>query len=95
MAAVRREPPDVVVTDIQMPPTHTSEGLKAALSIRAEFPQVAVLVLSHYVGTHQAMQFLAANPEGVGYLRKDHSHQRERVGRRGAARGRRRHRRRT
>lgn len=71
MAAVRREPPDVMVTDIRMPPTHTSEGLKAALSIRAEFPQVTVLVLSHYVGTHQAMEFLAANPEGVGYLLKD------------------------
>jgi DNA-binding NarL/FixJ family response regulator/class 3 adenylate cyclase len=71
MAAVRQDQPDVVVTDIRMPPTHTNEGLMAALSIRAEFPQVAVLVLSQYVETRRAMDLLAANPGGVGYLLKD------------------------
>jgi DNA-binding NarL/FixJ family response regulator/class 3 adenylate cyclase len=71
MAAVRQDQPDVVVTDIRMPPTHTNEGLMAALAIRAEFPQVAVLVLSQYVETHHAMDLLAANPGGVGYLLKD------------------------
>lgn len=69
--AVRSDPPDVVVTDIRMPPTHTNEGLQAALSIRAEFPQVAVLVLSQYIETRYAMQLLEANPGGVGYLLKD------------------------
>jgi DNA-binding NarL/FixJ family response regulator/class 3 adenylate cyclase len=70
-AAVRSDPPDVVVTDIRMPPTHTNEGLAAALSIRSEFPQVAVLVLSQYVETHHAMKLLEGSPEGVGYLLKD------------------------
>jgi DNA-binding NarL/FixJ family response regulator/class 3 adenylate cyclase len=70
-AAVRGDPPDVVVTDIRMPPTHTNEGLQAALSIRAEFPEVAVLVLSQYVETRYAMELLEANPGGVGYLLKD------------------------
>ena len=70
-AAVRRDPPYVVVTDIRMPPTHTNEGLQAALSIRTEFPQVAVLVLSQYIETRYAMELLEANPGGVGYLLKD------------------------
>jgi DNA-binding NarL/FixJ family response regulator/class 3 adenylate cyclase len=70
-AAVREDPPDVVVTDIRMPPTHTNEGMRAALSIRSEFPQVAVLVLSQYVETRSAMDLLEANPQGVGYLLKD------------------------
>jgi DNA-binding NarL/FixJ family response regulator/class 3 adenylate cyclase len=71
MEAVRADPPDVVVTDIRMPPTHTNEGLQAALWIRAEFPQVAVLVLSQYVETRHAMELLEADPAGVGYLLKD------------------------
>ena len=55
LAAVRTDPPDVVVTDIRMPPTNTTEGLMAALAIRSELPDVAVLVLSQYVETHHAM----------------------------------------
>jgi DNA-binding NarL/FixJ family response regulator len=68
---VRAHRPDVVVTDIRMPPTHTSEGLVAALQIRREFPGVAVLVLSQYVETTYAMKLLGDNPRGVGYLLKD------------------------
>jgi DNA-binding NarL/FixJ family response regulator/class 3 adenylate cyclase len=71
MAAVRGGHPDIVVTDIRMPPTHTNEGLQAALAIRAEFPHVAVLVLSQYVETRHAMNLLEAYPERVGYLLKD------------------------
>jgi DNA-binding NarL/FixJ family response regulator/class 3 adenylate cyclase len=71
LAAVREDPPDVVVTDIRMPPTHTNEGLMAALSIRSEFPEVAVLVLSQYVETHHAMELIGESPERVGYLLKD------------------------
>ena len=71
LAAVRKDPPEVVVTDIRMPPTHTNEGLVAALSIRSEFPQVAVLVLSQYVETHHAMELIGESPERVGYLLKD------------------------
>ena len=68
---VRGHRPDVVVTDIRMPPTHTTEGLAAALQIRREFPGVAVLVLSQYVETTYAVKLLGDNPRGVGYLLKD------------------------
>jgi DNA-binding NarL/FixJ family response regulator/class 3 adenylate cyclase len=68
---VRKDPPDVVVTDIRMPPTQTNEGLVAALSIRSEFPKVAVLVLSQYVETHHAIELIGESPGRVGYLLKD------------------------
>jgi DNA-binding NarL/FixJ family response regulator len=68
---VRDHRPDVVVTDIRMPPTHTTEGLAAALQIRAEFPGIAVMVLSQYVETTYAVKLLGDNPRGVGYLLKD------------------------
>lgn len=71
LAAVEREAPDVVVVDIRMPPTHTYEGLVAALAIRTEHPEIGVLVLSQYIETHYAMQLLADRPEGAGYLLKD------------------------
>jgi DNA-binding NarL/FixJ family response regulator len=70
-AAVDREVPDVVVTDIRMPPTSTSEGLIAAQQIRAAYPSVGVLVLSQYVETRQAIQLLRQSPRRVGYLLKD------------------------
>lgn len=71
MRAVDRDQPDVCVVDIRMPPTHTTEGLVAALDIRTRFPKVGVLVLSQHVETHYAMQLLADNASGVGYLLKD------------------------
>jgi DNA-binding NarL/FixJ family response regulator/class 3 adenylate cyclase len=71
MTAIRKDPPDVVVTDIRMPPTYTDEGLVAALAIRSEFPDVGVLVLSQYVETHHAMELIGESPERVGYLLKD------------------------
>jgi DNA-binding NarL/FixJ family response regulator/class 3 adenylate cyclase len=71
LAAVRAEPPDVVVTDIRMPPTYTNEGLVAALTIRSELPNVAVLVLSQYVETHHAIDLIGEAPDRVGYLLKD------------------------
>jgi DNA-binding NarL/FixJ family response regulator len=70
-ALVEREAPDVVVTDIRMPPTNTSEGLVAAQRIRAEHPRTGVLVLSQYVETRHAVRLLAQAPERVGYLLKD------------------------
>ena len=63
--------PDVAIVDIRMPPTHTDEGLRAAQEIRRRFPDVGVLVLSQYVEPAYAMQLLADNAEGVGYLLKD------------------------
>jgi DNA-binding NarL/FixJ family response regulator len=68
---VERESPNVVVTDIRMPPTGTNEGLLAAQRIRREHPDVAVLVLSQYVETTHAMKLLEETPEAVGYLLKD------------------------
>ena len=63
--------PDVAIVDIRMPPTFTSEGLRAAQEIRRRFPGVGVLVLSQYVEPGYAMELLADNAEGVGYLLKD------------------------
>jgi len=71
LARVRADPPDAVVVDIRMPPTHTREGLDAARHIRAEHSQMGVLVLSQYVEPHHAMQLLEGGTQGVGYLLKD------------------------
>ena len=68
---VRSYSPDVVITDIRMPPTHTDEGLRAALEIREKYPDVGVLVLSQYVELGLALKLLADSAEGVGYLLKD------------------------
>jgi DNA-binding NarL/FixJ family response regulator len=63
--------PDVAIVDIRMPPTHTDEGLTAAKRIRERHPDIAVLVLSHHVEPGYAMELLADDAEGVGYLLKD------------------------
>jgi DNA-binding NarL/FixJ family response regulator len=67
----RAHKPDVVVTDIRMPPTQTDEGLRAAKVIRRELPGTGVLVLSQYVEEGYVMDLLGDRPEGVGYLLKD------------------------
>jgi len=69
--SARDAKPDVVVTDIRMPPTHTTEGLVAARRLRDELPMVGVLVLSQYVESRHAVRLLEQAPEGVGYLLKD------------------------
>ena len=68
---VRLRRPDAAIVDIKMPPTHTEEGLVAAQQIRAEHPQVGVLVLSQYVEPRYAMRLLEEHPERVGYLLKE------------------------
>jgi DNA-binding NarL/FixJ family response regulator/class 3 adenylate cyclase len=68
---VRSYEPDVAIVDVRMPPTHTDEGLRAAQEIRAKHPEVGVLVLSQYVEPAYALELLADNAEGVGYLLKD------------------------
>jgi DNA-binding NarL/FixJ family response regulator len=68
---VRAHSPDVAITDIRMPPDHSDEGLRAAHEIRAELPDVGVLVLSQYVEHGYAVDLLADNAAGVGYLLKD------------------------
>ena len=68
---VRAHRPDVAITDIRMPPSHTDEGLRAAHEIRSELPDVGVLVLSQYVEEGYALDLLADSAAGVGYLLKD------------------------
>jgi DNA-binding NarL/FixJ family response regulator len=68
---VREHRPDVVVTDIRMPPTQTDEGLRAAAVIRAELPRTGVVVLSQHVTESYALQLLETSAAGVGYLLKD------------------------
>jgi DNA-binding NarL/FixJ family response regulator len=71
LAAVPKFQPDAVIVDVRMPPTHTDEGIRAALVIRRQWPEVAVLVLSQYVEERYATDLLAANTSSVGYLLKD------------------------
>ena len=68
---VRLSQPDATVVDIRMPPTHTDEGIVAAQRIRAEHPEVGVLVLSQYIEPSYAMRLLEEHPERVGYLLKE------------------------
>jgi DNA-binding NarL/FixJ family response regulator len=70
-AAVAEQLPDVAVVDVRMPPTHTDEGLRAAIALRRDHPGVAVLVFSQYVETRYAAELFAGRSEGVGYLLKD------------------------
>ena len=71
LAAVAAHRPDVAVVDIRMPPTHTDEGLRAALRLRADHPGTGVLVFSQYIETRYAARLLQGNAAGVGYLLKD------------------------
>ncbi len=71
VAAVGFDPPDVVVTDIRMPPSYTDEGLQAAHKIRARHPEVGVLLLSQYVETEFAVELVSAGAQRLGYLLKD------------------------
>ncbi|MET0197922.1 MAG: response regulator transcription factor [Rhodococcus fascians] len=69
--AVEKNRPDIVVTDVRMPPDHTDEGLRAALTIRTRWPDVAVLVLSQHVETRYAGELISGSDGKVGYLLKD------------------------
>jgi DNA-binding NarL/FixJ family response regulator len=71
LKAMEQHTPDVAVVDVRMPPTFSDEGLRAALVIRKQWPDVAVLVLSQYVEERYASELLASDTEGVGYLLKD------------------------
>lgn len=68
---VTAQPPDLVLVDVRLPPSQTTEGLKAALRIRREHPHVAVLVLSQYVEERYAVDLIGDGARGVGYLLKE------------------------
>jgi DNA-binding NarL/FixJ family response regulator len=71
LEAVAAHRPEVAVVDIRMPPTHTDEGLRAALQLRRDHPGTGVLVFSQYIETRYAARLLAGDAAGVGYLLKD------------------------
>jgi len=71
MRAVADDPPDVAVVDIRMPPTFTDEGLRAALALRRDHPEVGILVFSQYIETRYAAELLAGGASRIGYLLKD------------------------
>ncbi|OZD02432.1 DNA-binding response regulator [Rhodococcus sp. 06-235-1A] len=71
LIAVEQDRPDIVVTDVRMPPGHSDEGLRAALTIRDRWPEVAVLVLSQYVENRYAAELISGSGGKVGYLLKD------------------------
>ncbi len=71
IAAVGRHQPDLALVDVRMPPTHTDDGLRAALEIRSRWPSVGILVLSQYVEERYAMELLESSAGGIGYLLKD------------------------
>jgi DNA-binding NarL/FixJ family response regulator len=71
LSEVAEKSPDVAIVDIRMPPTHTDEGLRAAIQLRSLYPKLGVLVLSQYVRPSYALELLGDDARGVGYLLKD------------------------
>jgi len=91
MRKVRAHKPDVAIIDVRMPPDNSDDGLRAALTIRQELPDVGILLLSQYVEDRYIGELLASGTEGVGYLLKDRVGEVERfteavqrIGRRGS-----------
>jgi DNA-binding NarL/FixJ family response regulator len=71
LSVVERHEPDLAVVDVRMPPTHTDDGLRAAIAVRGRWPDVGILVLSQYVEETYATELLASDTGGLGYLLKD------------------------
>jgi DNA-binding NarL/FixJ family response regulator len=71
LRAVETHRPDLVIVDVRMPPTFTDEGVRAALVVRRQFPEIAVVVLSQYVEENYATELVASRSRGIGYLLKD------------------------
>jgi DNA-binding NarL/FixJ family response regulator len=71
LRAVEEHQPDVAIVDIRMPPTQTTEGIRAALQIREQFPAVGILLLSTHTEIDEAVELFSATANGVGYLLKD------------------------
>ena len=71
MSAVERHQPDLCIVDVRMPPTHTDDGLRAAIAIRQRWPKIGILVLSQYVEERYATDLLADETTSIGYLLKD------------------------
>jgi DNA-binding NarL/FixJ family response regulator len=74
LAAVEADPPDVVITDIRMPPNHTDEGIRAAAELRERHPDVGVVVLSQYSNAGYVLELLGSGSDGRAYLLKERVH---------------------
>jgi DNA-binding NarL/FixJ family response regulator len=74
MAAVEADPPDVVITDIRMPPNHADEGIQAAAELRQTHPEVGVVVLSQYSHAGYVLELLGSGSDGRAYLLKERVH---------------------
>jgi DNA-binding NarL/FixJ family response regulator len=72
LKAVEANPPDVVITDIRMPPTLTDEGIQAAATLRKDHPEIGVVVISQYVSPHYALKLFEHGSAGRAYLLKEH-----------------------
>jgi DNA-binding NarL/FixJ family response regulator len=72
LRAVEANPPDVVITDIRMPPTLTDEGIQAAATLRKQHPEIGVVVVSQYVSPHYALKLFEYGSAGRAYLLKEH-----------------------
>jgi DNA-binding NarL/FixJ family response regulator len=72
LQAVESDPPDVVITDIRMPPTSTDEGIQAAARLRKNHPEIGVVVISQYVSPHYALKLFEHGSAGRAYLLKEH-----------------------
>jgi DNA-binding NarL/FixJ family response regulator len=71
LRSVERDCPDLVVADVRMPPDQSDEGVRAALVLRRQYPDLAVLMLSQYVEERYAVELLTGQMRGIGYLLKD------------------------
>jgi DNA-binding NarL/FixJ family response regulator len=72
LRAIELSPPDVVITDIRMPPTNTDEGIQAAATLRKDHPEIGVVVISQYVSPHYALKLFEHGSAGRAYLLKEH-----------------------
>ena len=79
LEAIEADPPDVVLTDIRMPPSHTDEGIQLAALLRETNPHVGVVVLSHYSEPLYALTLLESGSDGRGYLLKERLHDRKQL----------------
>ncbi len=79
LEAIESDPPDVVLTDIRMPPSHSNEGIRLAAQLRESNPQIGVLVLSQYAEPHYVLALLESGSNGRGYLLKERVHDREQL----------------
>ena len=71
LAAFERSLPEVAILDVRMPPTHTDDGIRLAVQLRADHPEIGILLLSQHIEVHNAIELFRSSPSAFGYLLKD------------------------